>query len=75
MLKAKGTVEGGKPLYVLGLSDRNLQLLAMGRPIVVDLAEFGAIGTVLIFNGPTEEAMQEALKDFIPAAAPAQGNG
>lgn len=48
-------------MFMLGLSEGNVEFLKLGRPIVVDLKEIGGAGRVMIFYGETEEKMREDL--------------
>lgn len=57
MLKAKGKLEDGRPLLVIGLCHENLRRLKQGKPIKFDLAEVGMFGECLIFSGRTTEEM------------------
>lgn len=70
MLKLAITHADGS-LYALGLSDRNIELLRQGKPIVVDLAELGGQGRVMLFAGATEDAMLADLRaaGLVPADA------
>lgn len=57
----KMVTNDGQSIF-LGLSDRNLELLRSGRPIVFDGSAIGLPGkTFCIFWGPTEEAMGEQI--------------
>jgi len=56
MLKAKS----GDTL-IFGLSERNIELLKEGRPILINLAEMGARGSMVIFYGKTEESMAKQI--------------
>lgn len=60
MIKAKA----GNTL-IFGLSDMNITKLKEGKPIMVDLADLGTKGRVIIFHAPTENDMKKALQDFI----------
>lgn len=66
MIKAKATMADGRPFYVIGLSDGNLQRLRENKPIFFDMAEVGSSGKMCIFWGETEAAMMEELKEFLP---------
>lgn len=51
---------------VLGLSDKNLELLKAGKPIKFNMDEIGMGDIiVLIFNEKDEDAMREKMKDMI----------
>lgn len=55
-----------KPIYGLGLSERNIEMLTQGKPIAVDLASMNpgkAEGQVFIFYGLNEQTMYDELKD------------
>jgi hypothetical protein len=65
MIKAHGVGLDGNPVFVLGLSDGNLTLLRKGQPIMLDLAQLGGVGSVVIFWGRTEiEMAGELTKHF-----------
>ena len=54
---------GNGTLYCFGLSDRNIELLKEGKPIVIDMAEMGIPDMVIgIMYGETEEAIIEELR-------------
>jgi hypothetical protein len=64
MLKFTGQ-RRGRVFVGLGLSDLNLRRLRADQPIVVDLVALGLPGPpqeVLLFAGPTEEAMVAHLR-------------
>lgn len=65
MVKAS-LVNGDRVVYVLGLTARNLELLAQGKPIPVDLAELGGKGEVLIMYGETEADIADELRKIAP---------
>ncbi len=64
MIKAIGNKPDGTKLLILGLSDRNLEILAKDRlPIDIDLEDLGVlpsqrVTSVFIFSGKTEDDMQ-----------------
>ena len=53
------------PIVGLGLSDGNLERLRQGKPIVIDLQKMNPLfkGNIIIFWGPTEQAMADYLRD------------
>jgi hypothetical protein len=65
MIKAKATLKGGRPLYLLGVSALNLQRLREGRPLVVKLESMGGVGEVVIMFGETEGDIARDLSDLI----------
>ncbi len=65
MIKASLT-RGGRQVFVLGLSARNIELLRQGKPIPVNLAELGGKGEVLIMYGETEEDIADELRKVTP---------
>lgn len=65
MIKAKMRLADDRPLYVFGLSARNVELLQEGKPLRVDLAELGGTGEVLVMVGRTEADIAAELCDFI----------
>ena len=65
MMKAKATLVGGRPLYMFGLTDLNLQRLREGKPIVVHLEEMGGVGELIITFGQTEDDLAREWADFI----------
>lgn len=66
MLKAKATLADGRPLYVLGLSELNLQRLREGKPIFFDMCEIGGTGQMVIFWGETEVEMAKLFEGMEP---------
>jgi len=61
MIKAKGTING-TPIYLMGLSEQNIQLLKEGKPILFDGSEIGISGNVVIMYGETELHIQDELE-------------
>ena len=57
--------DGSDPIYGLGLTERNLELLVSGKPIVVDLKDLNHHESVkvMIFYGLDEQTMVKDLKD------------
>ena len=62
MLKAKLTDKEGKPVFLVGLSDRNLEKLKQDQPIMFDLETIQGEGTLFIFSAPTEADMIQQLR-------------
>ena len=65
MIKAKATLRGDRPLYILGLSALNLAKLREGRPMVIQLEDMGGSGEVVIMFGETEGDIARELADLI----------
>lgn len=65
MIKAKATLSHGRPLYLFGLSQQNLEKLREGMPIRIHLEEMGGEGEVLIMFGETEHAIAAELAEMI----------
>lgn len=63
-LSARNT-ETGTDLIVLGLSESNLQRLREGKPIHIFGAEWHQPFDILIFWGPTEQAMVKMVEPYI----------
>lgn len=63
MLKAKLTAKDGKPIYLIGLSYRNLELLKTGNPAKINLADLEGEGSLFIFSGETEASMVQLLEE------------
>lgn len=62
MIKARGTKSDGTPIILLGLSERNLELLRQGRPISFDCAkDLGLQLSILVVYGKTEDAIRSEL--------------
>lgn len=72
MIKASGKQVDGRWLFVLGLSDVNLELLRKGKPLLVALERLGGSGDVVIMWGQTEEAIRA---DFEKAGLVKPGAG
>jgi len=51
----------GRPVVILGLSEKNLEFLKEGKPISFDLTPFGITGQALIMYGKTEEDITQEL--------------
>jgi len=65
MIKASLKTDKGRPVVLLGLSERNLELLRKGKPILVDLLPFGMDGQVILTYGKTEDDItRELAKTF-----------
>jgi len=63
MLKFTAKGNDSKDLLCFGLSEKNLEKLKEGQPIVVDGAELGRSDLrVMIFYGKTERDMYQDLK-------------
>ena len=62
MLKFAGTM-GTKPLYGFGLNSDNLEAIKAGGTILVDLAELGGVGNIIILHGETDEKMTNDLRE------------
>lgn len=60
MIKFKSELNG-RPLVGFGLSEKNIERLKEGSPILFDAKELGIDASVTIFYGETEEKM---VKDF-----------
>jgi len=69
MIKLGVKTNEGKPAVILGLSEKNLEHLREGKPILIDLTQFGMEGQAVITYGETEEIItQELSKVFkLPA--------
>jgi hypothetical protein len=71
MLKMRLTDKAGQPVFILGLSDKNLQKLRAGEPILVNLTALGGSDQVLLYAGQTEKSMIQDLQNagLLPATA------
>ena len=61
MIKGIGKKDNSTVLF-FGLSEGNIELLKQGKPIIVDLAEMGADGKVIIMYGKTEADIMSDLQ-------------
>lgn len=62
MIKMRATGSDGHPVYVLGITDMNLEALRAGDPLVVQLSQLGAAGGMFfICHGATEDALTDNL--------------
>lgn len=61
MFKATGGGADGRKFVLLGLSEMNLSRLREGKPIHVFGAELGIGQDIIIFWGPTEDALAADL--------------
>jgi len=50
------------PCIFLGLSEVNIETLKKRKPILIDLAELGMKGKILIAYGETEDILAEEIK-------------
>jgi hypothetical protein len=55
----------GREMLVIGLSEGNLGELRKERPIVIHGEEWGQAFDLMIFWGPTEQAMVAMVKPYI----------
>ena len=62
MLKGRGTRDG-REVLIFGLSFENLNRLKEGKPVVIWREEMGITYDVIIFAGPTENAMAEMIRN------------
>jgi hypothetical protein len=64
MLKAKLS---NSNTLVFGLSDKNMELLKEGKPIMFNLREMGLAedANIIIFNGRTEASMATELEETL----------
>ncbi len=60
-------VKNGKNIIGIGLSRRNLELLAEGRPLLINAKEMraGDVDEIFIFGGTTEKAMLAEMEGAI----------
>jgi hypothetical protein len=61
MVKAGAIASDNKRMAILGLSRLNCEKLVEGKPIVVDLAEFGIEGRLVLVGGETEADITREL--------------
>jgi hypothetical protein len=68
MVRFKAYNGSTKRVFVgFGLSERNIQMLKMGKPIFVDGNSMNTVIDYFIFYGRTEKEMHEMMKEFISA--------
>jgi hypothetical protein len=67
LIKASAVQKNHRQLFLLGLSDMNLQKLREGLPIRLSLESIGGVGDIVIVWGETEEAI---LTDLAPLFGP-----
>jgi hypothetical protein len=73
MIKATGTLKDGRPLYLIGLSARNLELLREGLSVQVVLEEIGGVGELVITFGETERELAREWADLIGPSTQVSG--
>ena len=56
------TLADGRPLIVIGLSSKNLDMLRARRPCLINMDELGGKGEVAIMWGETEQAIWDEMK-------------
>ena len=61
MIKARGRHASGIPMIILGLTEKNLELLKAGKPISFHGGELGLDCQVLIMYGADEQAIAKEL--------------
>lgn len=59
-LRLDGT-DGQPPIFVCGITDRNVARLTDGNPMKIDLSEMGGSDVVAIFHGADADALREQL--------------
>lgn len=65
MIRATTTLPDGRVLIILGLSDRNLEMLMAKKSAVFDLKPLAGVeGEIIIMHGATEQAMYDELKNL-----------
>jgi hypothetical protein len=52
---------GDPPVYMLGVTDLNVERLTKGEPIKVDLRELGGRDVVMVFHGTDASELREQL--------------
>jgi len=65
MIKAVAKSDAGETMVLLGLSDRNMELLKAGKPIVIEMWELGFTGKLAIVGGGTEDELADMFKQNI----------
>lgn len=65
MIRATADMVDGGKLVLLGLSKRNLELLAKERPIMIAGSTMDIPFDIIVFAGEDEAAMIDQLKEFI----------
>jgi hypothetical protein len=66
MIKFKAMAKNGRLLLGFGITDKNMELLKMGRPIKIDMGELGLQGLdIIIFHGDNDEAMKIKVENHI----------
>lgn len=67
MIKFKFTRKDDLDCYGFGIDARNVELLKQGKPIIIDLAEMGGKGEVMLFYGETTGDLIETIQPFVGA--------
>lgn len=75
VLIAKATLSDDRPLYLIGLSQSNLDKLAEHQPILIDLRKMGGTGEVWLAYGRSEAELLESLSEFIGPQTVMRGIG
>jgi hypothetical protein len=72
MIKARATGKDGKPIFILGLSRGNTDLLLQGKPIAIDSSMYGIPNGphIFILGGETEAAIQAELAKHLTLPEP-----
>lgn len=70
MMKANGVARDGSKVLLIGLSDRNAEMLIEGRPIVIAGDEFGGVaGVTVIVTAQDEDGMSAMPAEYERPAA------
>jgi hypothetical protein len=72
MIKAAAVDKHGRPIVIVGLSVKNMEHLQNGRPIEMNLTDFGSEGILVIMGGETEAAIMAELSSLL---GPPEGPG
>jgi hypothetical protein len=66
MVKFKMTSDKGRSIYGLGITEKNIEMLQLGKPIHVHGEEIGLGNTeIVVFYGKDERAIADVLKEYI----------
>ncbi len=62
-----GLAGGDSTLFVLGITDMNVDRMTRGFPILMDLEPLGGQGSVVVVHGSKHEDLRRELAKVVPA--------
>jgi hypothetical protein len=63
MIRVLTQGKDGRPILILGITDRNIEMMRAGRAMVFDATELGFPGTISIISDYDEDAITKGLEE------------